>query len=412
MKTNIILQGDALTELKELPSKSINMLMASPPYWALRDYGTEGQLGLEPTFDEYINKLCDVFDEVKRVLRDDGTCWVNLGDTYSSQSSYSEEGRQGYSGKTSNMKDLMKKRFDEKPTGKQSTRCGRGRNAGVPEKSLCMIPMRFAIEMVNRGWILRNTIIWHKRNCMPSSVKDRFTVDFEYIFFFSKKKKYYFETQYEPHLTQEKRPAGVVRNRLYDYDSKFNNNPEAYNSPRARTKREGYNAEEHFYSPQGRNKRTVWTINPKPFKEAHFAVYPEELCETPIKAGCPEFVCVKCGKPRKNIYEKGNLVSSYEGQPIANKPRSNPANKMIKQDLPKDEYGALPKREQKEVGLTDCGCNADFTGGIVLDPFFGSGTTGLVALKQNKKFIGIELNKEYIEIAKKRLKPYLEQRKL
>ena len=202
-----------------------------------------------------------------------------------------------------------------------------------------MIPFRFSIEMVNRGWILRNTIIWYKKNCMPSSCKDRFTVDFEYLFFFSKKKDYYFETQYEPCLTQEKRPGGFIRNRFYNYDSKFNNNPEAYNSPRARTQRKDYNAEEYFYSPQGRNKRTVWTINTKSFSEAHFAVYPEELCETPIKSGCPEE-------------------------------------------------------------------------GIILDPFFGSGTTGLVALKQNKKFIGIELNKSYIEIAKKRLRPWIEQTKL
>jgi len=155
---NKILNGDALTKLKELPEKSINMCMTSPPYWGLRDYGHPKQIGMENTFDEYINKLCDIFDEVKRVLRDDGTCWVNIGDTYSSQSSYSEKGRQGYSGKDCNMSELMSKRFDEKLTGKQSTRCGRGRNANAPEKSLCMIPFRLAIEMCNPNWILKDDL--------------------------------------------------------------------------------------------------------------------------------------------------------------------------------------------------------------------------------------------------------------
>ncbi len=317
---NKILKGNALEELKTLPEKSINMLMTSPPYWALRDYGVDGQLGLEPTFDQYISKLCDIFDEVKRVLRDDGTCWVNLGDTY------------GGSGGSSGHKE------DTKNLGYTTSKMGAVSSGSktVTSKCLTMIPQRFAIEMVNRGWILRNTIIWHKPNCMPCSVKDRFTVDFEYIFFFSKKKKYYFETQYEPCLTEENRPHGCVREREYNYDSKYNKIH--YKKYSIRQKRGG-NTNPDYRNPNGRNKRCVWRICPKPFKEAHFAVYPEELCETPLKAGCPE-------------------------------------------------------------------------GGIILDPFFGAGTTGLVALKQNKKFIGCELNSEYIEISKKRLKPFLEQRKL
>ncbi len=299
---NQILQGDALTKLKELPACSINMCMTSPPYWGLRDYGVGGQLGLESTFDEYINKLCDIFDEVKRVLKDDGTCWVNLGDTYWG-------GGQG--GNDSPGKQVIpSSSYGHKAKGKN-----------YQSKSLVMIPMRFAIEMVNRGWILRNTIIWHKNSCMPQSVKDRFTVDFEYIFFFSKKKKYYFKQQLEPTITKD--------NNVRDRDStKLNNTP-------GRTRMGGLTKNDYDL----KNKRTTWTINPRPFKEAHFAVYPEELCETPIKAGCPK-------------------------------------------------------------------------GGIVLDPFFGAGTTGLVSLKQNKKFIGIELNPKYIDIIKKRLKPYLEQNKL
>ena len=332
METNVILEGDSLSQLKTLPEKSINMCMTSPPYWALRDYGVEGQLGLETTFEEYINNLCNIFDGVKRVLGDDGTCWVNLGDTYMGNSSYSEKGRQGFGNDKIGMMNKWKD-----PKNPASLRARERVTNTLPPKSLSMIPFRFSIEMVSRGWILRNTIIWHKPNCMPSSVKDRFTVDFEYLFFFSKSKRYYFETQYEPHLTQENRPDGIVREREFGYDTQYLNvrgfktkqNIEQPQPPQ----RHGQNIN---YTKQGRNKRCVWKISTKPFPESHFAVYPEELCETPIKAGCPE-------------------------------------------------------------------------GGIVLDPFFGAGTTGVVALKQNKKFIGIELNPDYIEIASRRLKPYLEQ---
>jgi DNA modification methylase len=307
---NQIMHGDCLENLKELPEKSINMCMTSPPYWALRDYGVEGQLGLEPTFDEYINKLCDIFDEVQRVLRDDGTCWVNIGDSYVSNGSIEQR-------KDKKVYDSIEKSHKRGVT--------RAIMNDYPSKCMAMVPFRFAIEMVNRGWILRNTIIWHKRNCMPSSVKDRFTVDFEYLFFFSKNKKYYFETQLEPLAPISMKDRRKDKGR-FEYDGK-------------RKGVEGIQNAMCGINSEGRNKRTVWVINPKPFKEAHFAVYPEELCETPIKAGCSE-------------------------------------------------------------------------GGIVLDPFFGAGTTGLVALKQDKKFIGIELNPEYIKIAQARLKPHLEQRKL
>ena len=394
MKTNIILNGDALEQLKTLPDESINCVMTSPPYWALRDYGVEGQLGLEPTFDEYINKLCDIFDEVKRVLRDDGTCWVNLGDTYSTQSGNmrSEEFNHPKYQKAKKVMNFIQPKTH------------------LPDKTLCMIPFRFAIEMVNRGWILRNTIIWHKPNVMPSSVKDRFTVDFEYLFFFSKNKKYYFETQYEPHLTNENRPEGVVRERTMKYQSKRNLNPKAYKSYSLRDVHGGKTSPD-AYNPLGRNKRTVWSINPKPFKEAHFAVYPEELCETPIKAGCPEFVCVKCGNPKTAIFEPSeeyakNLRNQGKGW------SSERRKEAIKIGNAMTEAKKHISSEYIHKGYKSrCSCNTEFTSGIVFDPFFGSGTTGLVALKQNKKFIGIELNKEYIEIAKARLKPYLEQTK-
>jgi len=350
MRTNIILQGDALEKLKELPDESVNCVMTSPPYWALRDYGIEGQLGLEPTFEEYINKLCGIFDEVQRVLRNDGTCWVNIGDTYSA-TRWSGEGK----GQPMNkMKDWHRDINPERITG-------------LPDKCLTLIPFRFAIEMVNRDWILRNTIIWHKRMCMPSSVKDRFTVDFEYLFFFVKNKKYWFETQREPH---NKESLNDMQRNNTRVDIDLNDN-KRINIGRKRSE---------YYHPLGRNKRTVWVINPQPFGEN---------------------VCMICGyfsKPKSKVEKKGYFGGEDKSERVCN----GCGNKLIT-----SHFAIYPE----ELCWTPikAGCKE---GGIVLDIFFGAGTTGLVALKQNKKFIGIELNQEYIEIAKKRLKPYLEQKKL
>jgi len=358
--------GDCLEVLKTLPSESVDCVMTSPPYWALRDYGIEGQLGLEPTFQEYITKLCDIFDEVKRVLKKEGTCWVNMGDTYSA-TRWSNSA--GTSFMSKNNKNNIYGEVIKKDVGK------------IQDKCLLQIPSRFSIEMCNRGWILRNEIIWHKPNCMPSSVKDRFTVDFEKIFFFVKNKKYWFETQYEPLQAPEMTKRTAVGG---DGSGELGNSVRFGNSE------------------QGRNKRCVWRITTKPYKEAHFATFPPELCETPIKAGCPEFVCKKCGKAREKIYEKGELVSSGPNK-MAIKPRGFVQNDMVIQKLPKDPYGDMPRREKKEVGYTDCGCNAGWEGGTVLDPFAGSGTTGAVAKKLGRNFIGIEINPEYIKLAEKRI---------
>ena len=353
MKTNQILQGDTLEVLKTLPDKSINMLMTSPPYWALRDYGIEGQLGLEPTFKEYINNLCDILDEVKRVLRDDGTIWVNLGDTYGGT-----QGRGKGKGNENNQMIPMKMK-------------------GM-DKSLVMIPQRFSIEMVNRGWTLRNVIIWHKRNCIPTSVSDRFTVDFEYLFFFSKKKKYYFKQQ------REKRKYS------FDKEIQYNGkNPictskkvskEDRNKIRNRGMTEGLKFDKQYLNPNGRNVRCVWSINPKPFAD---------------------YICNKC-----SYYGKTKLVKAKKGY-FGGEDEDKRTCPKCGNQINTSHFAIYPE-ELCEIPIK-AGCLKD---GIVLDPFFGSGTTGIVALKQNKKFIGIELNKEYIAISKNRLKPFLEQTKL
>lgn len=265
MELNKIYNIDCLEGLKQLEDNSIDCCITSPPYWALRDYGVEGQLGLEPTFQEYINKLCNIFDEVKRVLKKDGTCWVNIGDTYGG----SGKGAMGYLDK-STLHGHSGENTKGRRMAKESWNFKKAPKVNGEPKSLCQIPSRFAIEMCDRGWILRNEIIWYKPNCMPSSVKDRFTVDFEKIYFFTKNQKYYFEQQLEP------------------YESKENHNPRNKNAEKYNGTNLFSEGGRDYYSQGGRNKRCVWSINTKPFKEAHFATYPEDLIKPCILAGCPE----------------------------------------------------------------------------------------------------------------------------
>jgi DNA modification methylase len=461
MEINKIINGNCLEILKTFPNESINCVMTSPPYWALRDYGSstesiwdgdkncehnwneyktppkgghchpdrppivganrsemeegssirfgytsnfcskcgawKGSLGLEPTFDLYIKHLCNIFDEVKRVLRKDGTVWINLGDTYANtgrghkpEHFWNEDG-------TPKNKFAFKYQDGKVPTDFPKTYT----ENPLESKNLSLIPFRFAIEMQNRGWILRNVIIWHKPNCMPSSIKDRFTVDFEYLFFFVKNKKYFFETQYENYT------ESTINDNRYGKENLLMR----LKKPKDKIMQDPTKCKQSIFrqglQEQGRNKRTVWKICSKSFKESHFAVYPKELCETPIKAGCPEFVCNKCGKPREPIYK-----SDYQKKEIEWHNEKYGENDERTKRLGRMQPTSQVKNTSKKIGYSSCSCNAGFSSGIILDPFFGAGTTGLVALKQNKKFIGIELNPEYIEIAKRRLKPYLEQQKL
>jgi len=277
----------------------VDCVVTSPPYWQLRDYGGKGQIGREPTVAEYIERLCAVFDEVKRVLKPSGTCWVNLGDTYAS--------------------------------------CGRTRRqfAGhrpgfkVQAKSLVLIPFRFAVEMVDRGWRLRNVIIWQKPNCLPSSARDRFTVDFEYLFFFARSGRYFFSPQYEPVCPSTIRRVERFRANRERFD------PRRHQHSEHRLVQTPFDLLQRIcqrgLNPHGRNRRCVWRIPVRGFPGAHFAVYPKELVETPIRSGCP-------------------------------------------------------------------------TGGLVLDPFFGTGTTGLVARDLRRRFIGIELSADYVRLACRRLR--------
>ena len=275
---NSIMRGDALSVLRELPSASVHCVITSPPYYMQRDYSAPHQIGNEESPSEYVNKLSAVFSECRRVLKDDGTLWLNLGDKY----------REG---------------------------------------TLLGMPWRVALVLQSDGWLLRSDIIWRKPNAMPSSVKNRPTIDHEYVFLLSKSQKYYYDIDAirEPHVTfsADSRMKGG-RNHF----GKRNGTPES-------GKNEGnpnlHNGRwDQAFHPKGRNRRTVWDIPLSKFRGVHFAVFPERLVELCVMAGCPE-------------------------------------------------------------------------NGIVLDPFIGSGTTAVVAQRLGRKYVGIDSNPEYCEMAQSRL---------
>ena len=397
-----IFQGDVVEQLAKFPDSSIDVIISSPPYWGLRDYSVEGQLGLEPDFHDYLNKMQTIMDELKRILKNTGTCWINLGDTYSTETQTA--------------------------------------------KSRIGIPERFYINCINGGWIARNHIVWTKNNSMPSSVKDRFKNSWESVFFFSKNKKYYFDLDAirVPSKTDTKPFNARVRDskkqrylqKATDEEIKNHNGKgEKYNAlgrcnvsrlHRDRKRQDQTITRTHngvydengklLNNPKGKNPGDVFQINTKPFKEAHFATFPPALPQKILKCACPNQVCNKCGKPRMAIKERQTPPDNVFTNTIKNEDWKGHGQ-------PKTHNGKVIGHGQKYQnwlnehpdilrGYTDCGCNAGFKRGIVLDPFFGSGTVGLVAEQMGLQWCGIELNPEYIEIAKKRLDPYTSIQKM
>ena len=367
----MILNGNVNDKLKEIESDSIQCVVTSPPYWGLRDYGTaswdggdekcdhssakersrydyslktspiqdgsrkgtdapkwkrkcpdcgavkiDNQLGLEETPEEYVENMVKVFREVKRVLKDDGTVWLNLGDSYVSTAQGTFNAPQEIRGENKNINAQYRPKVE-----------------GLKPKDLVGIPWRVAFALQSDGWYLRQDIIWHKPNPMPESVQDRCTKSHEYIFLLSKSAKYFYDNDAikEKATWIENRPSGMERNaESYRGKVKYNDNNYGGGGTSFQGHSGNYKANGELINPDGmRNKRSVWKINTKPYKEAHFAVFPPKLPELCIKAGSSE-------------------------------------------------------------------------GDVILDPFFGSGTTGWVAQRLGRKWIGIELNPDYIKIAEKR----------
>jgi len=486
---NKIICRDNLSVMKEMPDECIDMVITSPPYWGLRDYGFDmifggdpdcehewdrqikkwhsdigkgpkkeifddsfqvkgtrndsclkcgawkGQLGLEPTPEMYIEHLTEIFNEIKRILKKEGTSWLNMGDTYSTHTSK----RSGQFGKD------IKEGFDDIYSRK--------RILPLQEKCLCMIPERLSWSLIQDGWILRNKIIWHKKNHMPSSTKDRFTNTWEYVFLFSKSNNPVYWTNEKTLKLIIKQPPGIKGEEsedwkwgkcpnceghgktikentkcfrcngsgkikinfwtAHDYYFDLDAIREPYTKPLNRwggpildiPKKTKWKSDDEKAkwamsvrerqsrpNPAGKNPGDIWIINTQPFPDAHFAVFPEKLCEKPIKVGCPEEICKKCGKARERIFETIN-------------PRPNIGIRNVggRKDGYTTKLGSNPYAEKREIGLTNCNCNAGFEGGIVLDPFCGVGTALYVAKQLRRRFIGIDIKKEYCELAEKRL---------
>jgi len=280
MSASRILTGDCLSILPTLPDHSVNCCVTSPPYFGLRDYGHDGQIGLEPTPDEYVSKMVQVFREVRRVLRDDGTLWLNLGDSYA---------RNG-GGVESKMNTVHKMNVGQKATylagGMQSINKVPD---GLKSKDLIGIPWRVAFALQADGWYLRQDIIWHKPNPMPESVTDRCTKAHEYVFLLSKSERYHFDAEAiaEPAVN----PDGFKYEGGYREMMQHNEREGRLlsNGSTALHSRTETGAVPHFAAGHGdkRNKRSVWTVSPKPFKGAHFATFPTELILPCVLAGCP-----------------------------------------------------------------------------------------------------------------------------
>lgn len=338
MEIDVIKQGNSVDVLKTFPDESIDCCITSPPYYGLRDYGMEDQIGLEETPEIYIQRLVDVFHEVKRVLKKDGTLWLNIADSYwgSGSRGYDFTGKMSEASKLqSNSKGTINLSRIPKLVGNTET--------GIKNKDLIGIPWMLAFALRTDGWYLRQDIIWHKPNPMPESVTDRCTKSHEYIFLLSKNSSYYFD--YES--IEEAANIQNVSDHIKFGGNKYgDNDSEKYaiysgNEYKPKTKNCKYDGQRpntmHLNREKGqqdkeylvRRKRDVWSVNVQPTKEAHFATFPENLIKPCVLAGCRR-------------------------------------------------------------------------GGVILDPFFGSGTTGRVALHLNRHYIGIELNPEYIDIAHNR----------
>lgn len=327
-----ILEGDCIEQMQTLAAESVQTCVTSPPYYGLRDYGHEGQIGLEASPEEYVDRMVEVFREVRRVLRDDGTLWLNIGDSYCASPSGDHSKQKNRPAQDGSFRvpdwETRKQQWltDGKPVDKTRT-------AGVKPKDLLGIPWMLAFALRADGWYLRSDIIWHKPNPMPESVRDRPTSAHEHIFLLAKSQRYFYDADAIREQAEAKNLhdlTGTARIGVPGQpDHKGNRHPIGNVKHAAQEGQPRHTGNAYKFTGY-RNKRNVWTVTTQPFPDAHFAVYPPQLIEPCVLAGSAE-------------------------------------------------------------------------GDTVLDPFAGSGTTGLVALRHNREFIGCELNPEYAQMARHRI---------
>ena len=320
LKNVDFLIGDAKEKLQELPADHVQTAITSPPYFGLRDYEKENQIGLEESIDDFVENLCNIINETGRVLRSDGTFWLNMGDTYHT---------------------------------------GNIESGDIKPKDQCLVPHRVAIELQRRGWYVRSTVIWYRTTAPPESVKDRPTNAHEYFFLLSQSKKYF----YDHFAIKEPMKTGA--------------------------------------GGSLKNKRDVWPVPGASFGGDHFAVMPLKLVEDPIKASTSKKgQCADCGAPIKRTIERGGVAYKDAG----NRKRAEaPGSKITKGHNSVFQEGVI-QNEKTSGWEPTCDCDTEETEPqVVLDPFCGSGTTGIAALKHGRKFVGIDLNEEFVDIAKERI---------
>jgi DNA modification methylase len=373
-----IIEGDCRETLASLPAGSVQTCVTSPPYFGLRDYGHGGQIGLEPTLDEFVAALVGVFREVRRVLRDDGTVWLNLGDSYANSARGNAPGdieSSNLSGGGGYQDGIARGGFDK------------SRLPGVKQKDLLGVPWMVAFALRADGWYLRSDIIWSKPNPMPESVTDRPTKAHEYVFLLSKGPRYSYD-------------ADAIREEAQDWGSRDRSGPLYDGSVGPQSGHTGLRDLNHTES--GRNKRSVWTVATQPFPGAHFATFPPKLIEPCILAGCPERACGECGAPWERIVERtaADAAAMRPKDPrqfLGASPKSTLGHSN-------SHDGAVRVGQARTLGFApSCGHDAPHVPGVVLDPFAGAGTTGMVALRHGRSFVGCELSADYVRLARDRI---------
>ena len=445
IEINKIYNEGCIQTMRRMPDKFVDSVITSPPYWGLRDYNTEpiiiggdlncehewggeicqkdnrgtqgstlaggehhfrldslrgsfckkcgawrGQLGLEPTPELYVQHLVEIFRGIRRVLKDDGTVWLNIGDSYA--------GSWGnYGARNGNQRSRIAERW-HRPAYEDSHYGWNGlpptvNVPGLKPKNLIGIPWRVAFALQAEGWYLRSDIIWAKPNALPESVKDRPTKSHEYIFLLTKSAKYYYDAE----AIAEPIECGSRAFSRNNSQARKRDDGKVWKGLTS-GRQDDYYEKVRAGEVTKRNKRDVWIVATKSFRGAHFAVFPEDLIEPCMLAGVPQFVCKKCGKGREKIFEK----KEYEKHNTENRDLA-----LYGENAHRSKHS--PPVHSMIIGFTDCGCNVGFEPGIVYDPFMGSGTVAKVALRAGRRFIGSELNPEYCDIANKRIAEYLLQ---